>query len=219
MKKKVYTCIPAACLFTWHHLFCDTGWNNISRYYTVQCTSWTSTVSFGIGDWVAREHCRTCSRTVYIDISGETFFHTLINFLHREECKWDTCINRTFPLVFFFCFNILVASFIQPMQNKTVMEGGNAILSCNASGIPPPMVSWIKVGGHMRTNGSELVFTNLNRSEAGEYRCEASNECGNAPETVTLEVQCKWNIFSNYGHYSMYFFFTGIFVLSFKLIC
>ena len=73
------------------------------------------------------------------------------------------------------------------------MEGENVTLSCNATGIPLPMVSWIKVDGHMTvSNGSELVFTNINRSEAGEYRCEASNECGNASETATIEVQCKY---------------------------
>jgi len=67
------------------------------------------------------------------------------------------------------------------------------MLSCNASGTPPLMVSWVKVGGgNISTNGSELVFTNINRNETGEYRCEASNECGNASETVTIEVQCKF---------------------------
>ena len=72
------------------------------------------------------------------------------------------------------------------------MEGENVTLSCNATGIPVPMVSWIKVDGHMTvSNGSELVLTNINRSEAGEYRCEASNECGSASETATIEVQCK----------------------------
>ena len=72
------------------------------------------------------------------------------------------------------------------------MEGENVTLSCNATGIPLPMVSWIKVDGDMIvSNGSELVLTNINRSEAGEYRCEASNECGSASETATIEVQCK----------------------------
>ena len=65
-------------------------------------------------------------------------------------------------------------------------------MSCNASGIPPPMVSWIKVGGPVRIDGSELVFTHINRIEAGKYRCEASNECGNSSETATIEVQCKY---------------------------
>ena len=68
-------------------------------------------------------------------------------------------------------------------------------LSCNASGTPPPMVSWIKVDSHVRFNSSsDLVFTNISRSEAGEYRCEASNECGNALETARIFVQCKLTI-------------------------
>ena len=85
-----------------------------------------------------------------------------------------------------------VPSFIQPIQNKTIDEGENVTVSCNASGTPPPMVSWIKVDSSERFDGSELVFTHINRSQAGEYRCEASNECGNASETATIEVQCKY---------------------------
>ena len=87
-----------------------------------------------------------------------------------------------------------VPSAIHPIQNKTVIEGGSVTLSCNASGMPSPMVSWIKVGGHMSTGSSELNFTNINRTQAGEYRCEASNECGNASETARIFVQCKLTI-------------------------
>ena len=65
-------------------------------------------------------------------------------------------------------------------------------LSCNASGTPPLMVSWIKVHSHARFNTSDLVFTNIDRSKSGEYRCEASNECGDASETATIEVQCEY---------------------------
>ena len=64
-------------------------------------------------------------------------------------------------------------------------------LSCNASGMPSPMVSWIKVDDHTRTDSSELVLANITRSDAGEYRCEASNGCGNASETARIFVQCK----------------------------
>ncbi|XP_020614882.1 hemicentin-1-like [Orbicella faveolata] len=74
---------------------------------------------------------------------------------------------------------VKVPSSLEPIQNKTIIEGSNVTLSCNASGIPPSLVSWIKVGGHMRINGKELVFTNINRIEAGAYMCEASNQCGN----------------------------------------
>ena len=85
---------------------------------------------------------------------------------------------------------IAVPSSIQPIQNKTVTEGDNVTLSCQASGTSPPMVSWIKFGGQ-RIAESELVLTHINRSEAGEYKCEASNGCGNASETATIDVQCK----------------------------
>ena len=43
----------------------------------------------------------------------------------------------------------------------------------------------VSVAGHV------LQFLNINRSEDGEYKCEASNECGNATEMATIDVQCK----------------------------
>ena len=76
------------------------------------------------------------------------------------------------------------------MQNERIIEGGNVTLSCQASGIPEPIVSWFKANGQ-RIDASELVLRNISRSEAGEYRCEASNECGNASGTTTIDVQCK----------------------------
>ena len=84
-----------------------------------------------------------------------------------------------------------VPSAIQPIQNVNIIEGGNLTLLCNVYGIPPLMVSWIKVGGDMITNEHGLVIPNINRTQAGEYRCEASNLCGNASRTATIEVQCK----------------------------
>ena len=65
-------------------------------------------------------------------------------------------------------------------------------LSCKAAGIPPPMVYWIIVDDARRINGSELLLTNINRSEAGQYRCEASNQCGDASETASIGVYCKF---------------------------
>ena len=42
-----------------------------------------------------------------------------------------------------------------------------------------------------RVSGYRLEVTNIDRSQAGEYTCEVSNECGNATETATIDVQCK----------------------------
>ena len=80
---------------------------------------------------------------------------------------------------------------IQSIEDQVFIESHNTNLSCNASGTPQPMVFWINVASGQRTNSSVLEFTNINRSEAGEYRCEASNECGSASETVNVTVQCK----------------------------
>ena len=81
-------------------------------------------------------------------------------------------------------------STIQPLQNKTITEGGSLNLSCNASGTPPPVVSWVRISTGQRFV-SVLQLTNVSRSEARDYRCEASNECGNASEAQNIDVQCK----------------------------
>ena len=82
-------------------------------------------------------------------------------------------------------------STIQPLQNHTITEGGNLNLSCNASGSPSPVVSWVRISTGQRFDVSVLQLININRSEARDYRCEASNECGNASEAQNIDVQCK----------------------------
>ena len=82
-------------------------------------------------------------------------------------------------------------STIHPLQNKTITEGGNLNLSCNASGTPPPVVSWVRISTRQRFDVSVLQITNISRSEARDYRCEASNECRNASEAQNIDVQCK----------------------------
>ena len=82
-------------------------------------------------------------------------------------------------------------SSIQSIEDQFIIESHNTSLFCNASGTPQPTVFWINVASGQRTNSSVLEFTNINRSEAGEYRCEASNECGSASEAVNITVQCE----------------------------
>ena len=82
-------------------------------------------------------------------------------------------------------------STIHPLQNETITEGGNLNLSCNASGSPSPVVSWVRISSGQRFDVSVLQLININRSEAKDYRCEASNECGNASEAQNIDVQCK----------------------------
>ena len=64
-------------------------------------------------------------------------------------------------------------------------------LFCNASGIPEPIVSWVNVRNDQRFPGKTLAFQDITRHQAGEWRCEASNPCGNDTESATIDVQCK----------------------------
>ena len=83
-----------------------------------------------------------------------------------------------------------VPSNIEAIQGQNVTEGNNLTLTCTANGMPQPNVYWTKPGGQ-RVAKRVLEFVNINRNEAGEYKCEASNECGNATEMATINVQCK----------------------------
>ena len=80
---------------------------------------------------------------------------------------------------------------IQSIEDQLVIESRNTSLICNASGTPQPTVFWINVASGQLTNSSVLEFTKINRSEAGEYRCEASNDCGSVIEAVNVTVQCE----------------------------
>ena len=81
-------------------------------------------------------------------------------------------------------------SSIQAIDDQKVIEGDNVTLMCNIMGMPPSMVSWMTPDSQ-RVSGYKLEVKNISRIQAGEYTCEASNECGNATETATIHVQCK----------------------------
>ena len=81
-------------------------------------------------------------------------------------------------------------SSIHAIDDKKVTEGDNVTLICNVSGMPTPMVSWMTPESQ-RVSEYKLEVTNIHRSQAGEYTCEASNECGNATEMATIYVHCK----------------------------
>ena len=81
-------------------------------------------------------------------------------------------------------------SSIPAIQDQNATEGDNVTLWCRVSGMPPSVVSWVTPNGQ-RHSGKMLEVTSINRSQAGEYKCEASNECGNATKTTSIHVQFK----------------------------
>ena len=95
-------------------------------------------------------------------------------------------------LTIWFLVIFSVPASILPIDNEMLLEGGNVTLSCNATGFPAPTVFWVKTSSGVRFNKTELVFTNINRSEGGEYTCVASNPCSTSIEVAHVHVQCKF---------------------------
>ena len=83
------------------------------------------------------------------------------------------------------------ASVIQALINITVIEGENSSLTCHVSGTPMPSVSWTELRTGDRTEGSIRSLLNVSRSGAGEYKCEASNFCGNDSKRTFVIANCK----------------------------
>ncbi|XP_007494818.2 cell adhesion molecule 1 isoform X6 [Monodelphis domestica] len=79
-----------------------------------------------------------------------------------------------------------------PPQGLT-REGDTLELTCEAIGKPQPvMVNWVRLDDdlpqHAVVSGSNLLINNLNKTDNGTYRCEASNVVGTAHSDYTLYV-------------------------------
>ena len=72
-----------------------------------------------------------------------------------------------------------------------MIESENRTLTCNVSGSPVVSVTWTAVSTGNQSMGKRRELTNISRSDAGEYKCEARNDCGNASASTFLTVLCK----------------------------
>uniref|UniRef100_A0A8C5TIN8 Cell adhesion associated, oncogene regulated n=1 Tax=Malurus cyaneus samueli TaxID=2593467 RepID=A0A8C5TIN8_9PASS len=105
---------------------------------------------------------------------------------------------------------------VYPPANTTVVAGGDVTLSCNATGLPAPLIRWYDsrgleirppaLGLHpraeqpplagteprcpsvLRVGWSSLRLRNVTAEHAGELRCQASNRHGSALATAFLTV-------------------------------
>ena len=72
-----------------------------------------------------------------------------------------------------------------------MIEGENRTLTCNVSGGPVLTVTWTEVSSRSQSSGVVRYLTNISRINAGEYKCEATNDCGNSSASTFLTVLCK----------------------------
>ena len=96
-----------------------------------------------------------------------------------------------------FSFNFADESVISIHKCPSpITEGSNTTLYCNATGNPVPVVTWIyQETGVIVSSTEELVFTSIDRSQAGSYKCHAFNGIGsNSTRKCSLDVFCKYNL-------------------------
>ncbi|XP_032884067.1 hemicentin-1 isoform X2 [Amblyraja radiata] len=85
---------------------------------------------------------------------------------------------------------------------KKVIANSSVVLHCEASGHPPPVLTWLKDGGpvkatnHMRVlqGGRMLEILNVVVANAGGYTCVASSIAGESQIKYTLDVLVPPNI-------------------------
>lgn len=81
---------------------------------------------------------------------------------------------------------------------QTVLAGTEVELECLGLGEPQPHVTWSKVGGRIRpgvlVRAGTLTIERVERADAGQYRCTATNSVGTVQSHVILHVQgeCRW---------------------------
>ncbi|CAH3163241.1 unnamed protein product [Pocillopora meandrina] len=80
---------------------------------------------------------------------------------------------------------------VYPLENITVIEDENRTLTCNVSGGPVLTVAWTEVSSPSQSSGVMRYLTNISRYNAGEYKCEAANDCGNSSASTFLIVLYK----------------------------
>ena len=109
-----------------------------------------------------------------------------------------------------FFFFIDRPEIITHPKNFTIEEGLPMTLFCNATGNPPPTLSWTKDRSPINNNqgipfsgdNETLSIASINRSESGNYRCVARNGLGNYssnPAKVDVHCKCSSNSFLSFS--------------------
>ncbi|XP_028402396.1 hemicentin-1-like [Dendronephthya gigantea] len=76
-----------------------------------------------------------------------------------------------------------------PEPQITIFDGDHVNISCEASGIPVPSVSWYRrTDSWSKISGSMIQIKNANLSDSGTYECRAKNEFNETRKKVNIVV-------------------------------
>ncbi|XP_019355735.1 hemicentin-1 isoform X2 [Alligator mississippiensis] len=105
-----------------------------------------------------------------------------------------------------FHLNVYVPPSIQGPEQECINEtiSNPVTFACDATGIPPPTLIWLKNGKsiensdslevHILSGGSKLQIARSQQLDSGTYTCVASNVEGKAQKSYILSVQVPPNI-------------------------
>lgn len=86
---------------------------------------------------------------------------------------------------------------IAPARESQLVLGQNYTLKCNASGDPHPSITWTKDGvaaSQLNVSSYFLHLDHVKRTDAGSYRCTASNGYGSDATSVGIvNIRCKYH--------------------------
>ncbi|XP_029915084.1 hemicentin-1 [Myripristis murdjan] len=85
---------------------------------------------------------------------------------------------------------------VEPVEPVTVVQGSLVTLTCEARGVPPPTLTWMKDGQplslhrNLLLDGQEtrLQLPDVAPSDRGLYSCVASNQAGSSTKSFNLTV-------------------------------
>ena len=94
---------------------------------------------------------------------------------------------------------------VEPVEPVTVVQGSLVTLTCEARGVPPPTLTWMKDGQplslhrNLLLDGQEtrLQLPDVAPSDAGLYSCVASNQAGSSTKSFNLTVLGRFIYFTS----------------------
>ncbi|XP_019718321.1 hemicentin-1 isoform X1 [Hippocampus comes] len=132
-------------------------------------------------------------------ISGDSVLR--ISPVHLSDAGIYTCIARSRAGLAELSYDVQVqvppgVDHVEPMEPVTVVRGSLVTLTCEARGVPPPTLTWMKDGQPMSLHrnllldGQEtrLQLPDVSPSEAGLYSCVASNQAGSSTKSFNLTI-------------------------------